>query len=298
MSETLNINPFDAGAPSAWESLQAVPFAASAPESTPVKSEASAELTSAPAAELTSDPTALAPESAPRSEAEIYAERRADPANRAMLTTPLALIKGDLEDAATRIPASGAIDNTTLRKMEKYYAMDYASLQSAYAFLGYSGQNGYLTPEQRVFQADAEADLYRSENGISHSLEALSGRFYTERVGALREAIRANARPTADRDLKSIRELEEASDLHHYYEELDQNGGEYGVVQDRARVSAHNKALGAFNRVNRLCESYGVDRLIPRNLWFSDSRPENVNVRNRLSYDRHLFDAYCASAGI
>ena len=185
-------------------------------------------------------------------------------------------------------------------KWEDGYADEWGYLQDSLAKIDYNG----TTQQEVEYQASVQAPMFKSESGLYETIEAYSGEFFHERAHQLGLIIKNSDNETKESDLKTI-----VTFWYAVYEHLDHKyttpneivelfgDSEYDFKRfEDSRTEAHNKAIDHLNHLNNLAKKYGSRPFTPRNFWTSYNQNQTQDMKNRMSYDRHVFEAYCIHA--
>ena len=147
--------------------------------------------------------------------------------------------------------------------------------------------------------ADCEQAMIFSTNDddLHKTIEAQAGKFYLDRMSALREAIQASDDEKAKSDLEYAKGFYPAVMKHLDFKYMSDNDvRSYGYDQyDLSRTIAHNNAIKHLNGINDLAKKYHVRPFTIRNFWPSDIRSKKDQtpaVSKVMYYDRKLVEEY------
>ena len=150
--------------------------------------------------------------------------------------------------------------------------------------------------------AECERHMIYSPNDsdLHETIEAQAGRFFHERLSALREAINASDDENADEDLKYAIDFYSSvmDHLDFKYMTREEQMNYYGDYED-GRTRAHNNAIRHLNGLNRLAKKYDVRPFTVRDFITSDIRDKKNQtdaVRRMMRYDRDIVEEYYALA--
>ena len=145
--------------------------------------------------------------------------------------------------------------------------------------------------------ADGEQYMITSgaDKEIKGTIEAQSGRFYHQRIGDLRDAIRETG--GNEEDLEFLNEFYPMVVKHLDFKYMSLTDViDYGYeAYDRRRTESHNAVIRHLNGLNALARKYQVRPLTVRDFWASDVRREEDQtpaVARVLKYDRKVVEAY------
>ena len=158
--------------------------------------------------------------------------------------------------------------------------------------------------ESMEFEAEAEKIMFVSEDNLGETIEAQAGRFFEERSHALRDAIQESDSETKTEDLNTLGSFltSVAEHLDYRYISYAEMRNSYGDSEydmkrfDKRRTEAHNHAIEHLNKLNQLARKYETTPFIARDLWTSENQRQTPHMSKRMSYDRHVFEAYYTHA--
>lgn len=158
----------------------------------------------------------------------------------------------------------------------------------------------YFGLEQK---AEAIQNMVASTSNVelSKTVEAQSGNYYYERIGALREAIQDFGGDDAEKDLEFLNDFYPAVMKHLEFkyktpEEIQSYGAE---MYDSKRTRSHNDVIKHLNGLNDLARKYGTRPLTLRNFWPSDLCSvdnQTPAIAKVMRYDRYTVEEFYSIA--
>ena len=147
--------------------------------------------------------------------------------------------------------------------------------------------------QHMIFSAN-DAELHKT-------IEAQAGRFYYERMDALRKAIQETGGENAEKDLDYARNFFPAVMTHLDFKYMTPaDVRDYGYDDyERQRTRAHNDAIKHLNGLNDLAKKYHTRPFTVRNFWSSDireKRGQTPAIQRVMRYDRDIVEEYYAIA--
>ena len=236
--------------------------------------------------------------------AEYIAKLREDPSRAEILSDRAADI-ADTESAFKRrlakIRESGEqMSQKEFEKWEADYADNWEYMRRDLERMDYDND----TQEAMEYQAKVQSRMFTSEGNLENSIEAYSGNFFHERMQVLRSAIEASDSKTKESDLRLLGSFwsSVAEHLDCRYMTQSEIRDQYGDSDwelrrfDQRRTEAHNSAITHLNMMNDIAKKYGAKPFTPRNFWTSRNQRQTSEMSNRMSYDRHVFEAFYTHA--
>lgn len=169
--------------------------------------------------------------------------------------------------------------------------------------IGYAERELRKTDHSLETVAKCEKAMIFSTNDkeLHKTIEAQAGRFYHERMIALKKAIESSDDKHAQDDLNYAKDFYPVvmSHLDYKYmsrDEVNSIGFDY---YENCRTHAHNNAIQHLNGINDLARKYHVRPFTIRNFWPSsirEKKDQTFEVASVMRYDRDLVEEYYAIA--
>lgn len=169
--------------------------------------------------------------------------------------------------------------------------------------IGYAERELGKTDKKLEIVAECEQAMIFSANDteLHRTIEAQAGRFYHQRMAALREAIQSSNDENSEANLNYTKDFYGTVMKHLDFKYMNREDiKSYGYEEyENGRTYAHNAAIKHLNGLNRLAKKYHIRPLTVRNFWPSDLRDKSNQtqaVSRIMRYDRDLVEEYYAIA--
>ena len=169
--------------------------------------------------------------------------------------------------------------------------------------IGYAERELGKTDRKLETVAECEQAMIFSANDtdLHKTIEAQAGKFYHQRMAALREAIQSSNDENSEADLNFTKDFYGTVMNHLDFKYMtEEDIRSYGYEEyESGRTHAHNAAIKHLNELNILAKKYHVRPLTVRNFWTSDLRDQpnqTPAVKRVMRYDRYLVEKYYAIA--
>ena len=154
----------------------------------------------------------------------------------------------------------------------------------------------FKTKDLHSHAAEAQAeyiffgDIALREN-MNKLIEAQSGRFFKERIEALRTSIISGTSKAKDEELALIEAFPKLVNEHFDLHSIEPSPEE-SESWDKQCTTVHNNLIETLNKINILCREYGLMLLTPRNFWSTTNikTKEDQASLSRSEKDRYFLD--------
>lgn len=200
---------------------------------------------------------------------------------------------------------NGNISKEEFEKWEDDYSFNYQHMQSLALRAGYPANAtsyfDHIEGNTTLPFSDLPPNKEEKDSYTDNTIEAVAGKFYSERMNNLVQAIKSNGSEESIQDYESLGNFWSLVSDHLFYksQQYVQFDSDYQARRyDERRTDAHNAIIDKLNQMNDLCRKYGVRPFTMRNFVTTRRKIKTASggLERRQRFDRDIVESYYAHA--